>query len=59
MYLKIVGYKNDKEKDVTLDVQMKPSDVLIIKRGIKITNQKSNLDNFPILDLQKGLVNIL
>lgn len=30
--------------------------VLIIKSGIQITNQKNNLNSFPILNLQKRLV---
>lgn len=51
--LKMTPYKNDMEKDVTLDLQMKVADVVIIKRDIQITNQKSDLNNFLILDLQK------
>ena len=38
---------------------MKPADVLIIKRDIQTINQESDLDNFPILDLQKRLVKVL
>ena len=57
--LKMTGYKNDMEKDVTLDIQKKLADVLIIKRDIQITNQESDLDHFPILDLQKRLVKVL
>ena len=46
--LQMTGYKNDLEKDVTLDIQKKPADVLLIKKDIQITNQESDLDNFPI-----------
>lgn len=50
--LKTTCYKTDMEKDVTVDLQMKLA-VLIIKWDIQITDQKSDLDNFLILDLQK------
>ena len=49
--LKMTGCKKD--------IQKKPAEVLIIKRDIQITNQESDLDNFPILDLQKRLVKAL
>lgn len=44
------------KNNVTLDLQMKLADVLINKRDIEIINQKSDLDNFLILDLQKRCV---
>lgn len=33
-------------KIMKLNIQMKLADVLIIKRGIQIINQESDLDNF-------------
>ena len=57
--LKMIGHKNNMEKDVTLDIQKKPADVLIIKRDLQTINQESDLDNFAILDLQKRLVKAL
>lgn len=36
---------------VTLAIEMKPANVLTIKSDVQKTNQKSKLDNFPILDL--------
>lgn len=36
---------------------MKPADVLIIKRNIQV-NEKSDLNNIPILDIQKRLVKV-
>ena len=54
--LKMTGYKNDMEKDITLDIRKNLADVLIIKKDIQIAYQESDLDNFSILDLQKRLV---
>lgn len=48
--LKMASYKRDIEKDVILDIQIKLADVLIIERDIQVANQKSNLDNFLILE---------
>lgn len=52
--LKMKDYKKDVEKDGILDIQMKPGNDLITKKNIQIINQKSVLDNFSKLDLQKG-----
>lgn len=35
------GCKTDTEKEVTLDIQMKPSDVLIPERNVQIANHKT------------------
>lgn len=40
MELKMSEYKNDMEKDVTMDLQMKPTDVLIIKRHTNKSEEK-------------------
>lgn len=41
------------KNDVTLNLQMKLVDVLISKSDTQIIHQKSDLDNFLILELQK------
>lgn len=38
----MLEYKNDIEKDTTLDLQMKPAEVLIIEEDIQIINRKNN-----------------
>lgn len=44
--LKMKSYKNGMKKIVTLDLQMKLTDILIIKRDTQIINQNNDLDNF-------------
>lgn len=45
MDLKLTGYKNNTDKDVNTvqDLQVKPVDILIAKRGTQIINHKSGL----------------
>lgn len=40
--LKMTGCKNNMEKGAILDMQMKPAVLLIVKRDIQRTNQKSD-----------------
>lgn len=47
--LKMIGWNSDME-DFTLDIKMKSTDALIMKRDMQVANQKSELDNFLILD---------
>lgn len=39
-----------------LNMQMKPTEVLIIKKDIQIIGQKNDLDNLSLWDFQQGLV---
>lgn len=41
------------EKDALLDIQMKPDEVLITEKDVQVSNQKTELGNFLILDLLK------
>lgn len=45
-------------KNAAIDLQMKPV-ALIIKEDKQVINQKSDLNNFLILDLQKRLVKLM
>lgn len=56
--LKMSVCKNDMEKDAPLDIQMKPDEVLITEKDVQVSNQKSELDNFLILDLLKKLFKV-
>lgn len=46
--LKTICYKNEVEKDATLEIQKKLVDILKIKRDTQTANQESDLDSFPI-----------
>lgn len=53
---KMMGYKNDMGKDIILDMQQKPADILTM--GIQIANQESDEHNFPILIYKRGLLKL-
>lgn len=55
----MTGYRMDTERDVSLNIQKKTAEVLIIKRDMQTINQETDLDNFSILYLQKKLVHAL
>lgn len=50
------SYKNNMEQDNTVDLKMKLVNVLIFKVDIQVLNQKSELDNIFLLDVQKKSV---
>lgn len=51
----MLDYKSDMEKDVIMDLHMKPGDVLIIKGNIQIRNQKNDLKKPFYLRFTKGM----
>lgn len=50
--------KNDVEKDV-LDLQTKQVNISLPKEDVQLLNQKSDLDNFLLLDVEKRSSNVL
>lgn len=49
--------ENDIENNGTMDLQIKAADILIIKGGTQIMNQKNDFESCLILNLQKGCDN--
>lgn len=56
--LKVSSNVKGMDKDV-LDIQMKRVDISLLKGNVQLRNQKTDLDNFLLLYVQKRSVKVL